>query len=45
MLTVLSHLKSQSGHFNSFVVAGVVVGTVNVDEYDDVDLDVNNSFI
>ena len=38
MLTVLSHLKSQSGHFKSFVVADVVVDTVNVDEHDDVDV-------
>ena len=41
MLTVLSHLKSQSGHFNSFVVSDVVVGTVNVDEDEDDDVDVN----
>ena len=41
MLTVLLHLKSQSGHLISFFVVGFFVDIFNVDEYEDDDLDVN----
>ena len=41
MLTVLLHLKSQSGHLISFFVVGFFVDIFNVDEYEDVDVTVD----